>query len=314
MSDSFDWNVLRSFLAVARLGRLTTAAQQLRVDHSTLGRRIKALEASLGAQLFRRSVSGYALTTQGERLLAAAESMESTALTMLRDVGDASLPLAGTVRIGAPDGFGTQFLAPRLGRICDRHPALEVQLLTLPRLVSPTKREADMAIVLAQPSEGRLHARKLTDYELGLYASSEYLATHAPLHQLEDLKKHRLVGYIEDLIYAPELDYLTLLSPMLRPSLTCSNLVAQMEAAVAGVGLCILPCFMAVRQPGLRRALAGEVALTRSFWLIVHSSLRELPRVRVTADFIADEVKAVQELFLPRNGGASPSARTSGNL
>jgi len=301
MVESFDWDALQSFLAVARAGRLTVAAKLLRIDHSTLSRRIAGLEAALRVQLFTRTVSGYALTQQGERLLAAARAMEGVALTVLTEVGDASLQLAGSVRIGAPDGFGTQFLAPRLGALCQQHPALEVQLLTMPRLFSLSKREADLAIALAPPAEGRLHARKLSDYELGVYGAASYLDAQPPLRDRDDLAAHRFVGYIEELVYAPELDYLSLIANGLRPGLCSSNLVAQMQATLAGAGLCVLPCFMAEAQPALRRVLAEEVSLIRSFWLLVHTDMRDLARVRVTADFIAEEVRLSRGLFMPRH-------------
>ena len=134
MVDTFDWDALKSFLAVARTGRLTAAAQELGVDHSTLNRRINALEKALAAKLFDRRPNGYALTGQGARLMASAEAMESAAISALREVGNEAQTVGGTVRIGTPDGFGTLFLAPRLGRLADAHPNLAIQLVTQPRL------------------------------------------------------------------------------------------------------------------------------------------------------------------------------------
>jgi DNA-binding transcriptional LysR family regulator len=302
MVDSFDWNALQSFLAVARAGRLTVAARQLGVDHSTLSRRIVALEEALQARLFDRRTNGYTLTSQGERLLESAQAMESVALTVLSEIAGARLQVAGTVRIGAPDGFGTSFLAPRLGRLGAQHPDLVVQLVTMPRLFSLSKREADLAIGLTRPEEGRLHARKLADYELGLYGSRDYLAAHGPVRDEAELQGHRFIGYIEDLIYAPELDYLPLVSREIRPLLTSSNLLAQFSATVAGSGLCVLPCFLADPEPRLGRVLSASVALIRSFWLIVHTDMRDLARVRIAAEFIAQEVRAARGLFLPGLG------------
>ncbi len=194
MVQQFDWNALQSFLAVVRAGRLTAAAKQLGVDHSTLSRRITELERSLQVRLFDRQPSGYTLTPQGEALLDAAQSMETTALGILTGVAGSSLKIAGTVRIGAPDGFGTRFLGPRLGKLGQAHPDLQIQLVTLPRLFSLSKREADIAIGLAPPAEGRLHARKLTNYQLGLYGSHTYLQQHEPILRLTDLKEHRFIG------------------------------------------------------------------------------------------------------------------------
>jgi DNA-binding transcriptional LysR family regulator len=309
MTDRFDWDALQSFLAVVRAGRLTAAAQQLGVNHSTLSRRITGLETALQARLFHRRPAGYSLTVQGERLLEMAQTVENTVMAAMAEIAGSSLRVAGTVRIGATEGFGTIFLAPRLGKLGRAHPDLMIQLVTMPRLLSLSKREADIAIVLARPQEGRLHARKLTDYELGLYASGEYLSGHAPIRDVSDLGRHRFIGYIEDLIYAPELDYLRLVSRDVRPFLTSSNLVAQFRAAAAGFGVCVLPCFMAATEPCLARVLPGAVSLTRSFWLTVHADMRGLARIRITSDFIAREVREARSLFL---SGTSESSVTIG--
>lgn len=299
MVPQFDWNALHSFLAVVRCGRLTAAAKQLGVDHSTLSRRIMDLERTLQVRLFDRQPSGYTLTPQGEALLNSAEAMEATALEVLANVAGSSLKIAGTVRIGAPDGFGTSFLAPRLGKLNLLHPELQIQLVTLPRVFSLSKREADIAIGLALPAEGRLHARKLTDYELGLYGARAYFAQNEPILKISDLGRHRFIGYIEDLIYAPELNYLPLISREIRPSLTCSSLFAQLKATVQGFGLCVLPCFMADAETRLERVLGSKVSLTRSFYIITYSDIRSLARIQVVLDFIVEEALAVRPMFLP---------------
>ena len=297
MDQKFDWNALQSFLSVVRSGRLTVAAKQLGVDHSTLSRRIMDLERTLQVRLFDRQPSGYTLTSQGEALLDSAQKMEATALGILANIAGSRLKIAGTVRIGAPDGFGTHFLAPRLARLGPAHPDLQIQLVTLPRIFSLSKREADIAIGLAPPAEGRLHARKLIDYELGLYGSREYCGLHEAVSSLSCLKRHRFVGYIEDMIYAPELDYLPLISREIRPSFTSSNLLAQFQATIQGFGLCVLPCFMADTDARLNRVLKNDLSLKRSFYMITHSDLRNLARIQVVMDFIANEARASRHIF-----------------
>ncbi len=302
MAD-FNWNDLRYFLAVARAGTLTTAAQRLRADHTTVSRRITALEESLRVTLFERRPSGFALTAQGERLKDTAEAMESAAFLAQSMVADGDSSLSGAVRIGAPDGFGSWFLAPRIHGLCDRYPDLEVQLVAMPRVFSLSKREADIAISLSCPQEGRLYARKLTDYRLGLYATAGYLNAHPPILGRDGLVGHDFVGYIDDLIFAPELDYIETIGKIV-PRIKSSSLVAQLKATLAGAGLCMLPAFIARAEPTLVPVLAGEVAITRSFWLIVHEDMRSLARIAVAADFIADAVRREQALFL---GGAQDS-------
>ena len=300
MDQSFDWDLLQSFLAVARAGKLTTAAKRLRIDHSTLGRRLAALEAALGAKLFERRVSGYTLTPQGDRLLHRAETLESTVLAIQSDVGQGSSRVSGAVRIGAPDGFGTAFLAPVVGRLLAAHPDLDIDLVATPRSFSLSRREADIAIGLSRPAHGRLHARKLTDYELGLYAARAHPALWAGIETAEDIAARPFISYIDDLIFAPELDYVPSISRAISPRLRSSNLIAQLQATAAGAGLCVLPCFLADPDARLVRVLPAEVRITRTFWMIVHSDLRDLARIQVTRAFIAEEVARAVDRFLPK--------------
>lgn len=298
MTDQFDWNLVRSFLAITRTGSMTAAAKRLKIDYSTLSRRITALETSLGAQLFDRRTSGSSLTEAGERLLVMAEQMDQLATSATQSIGNTKLEAAGAVRVGTPDGFGTKFLAARLGELSQRHPDLTIELVAMPREFSLSRREADIAISLAQPSEGRLHSRKLTDYELGLYASQQYVKDNPPITTTADVPSHRFISYIDDLIYAPELEYAHFVSPDLQPAIKSSNLVAQLHSTIAGAGLCVLPCFIAQAEPALVRVLPS-FRLIRTFWLLLHSDLRNTARVRVTADFIAEQVSKAQALFLP---------------
>ena len=296
----FDWNNLRAFLAVARTGRLTAAAAKLKADHATVSRHIGALEASLNARLFDRSPTGYTLTPQGERLLATAEQIEALTLTAASEVRGADLSVSGTVRVGAPEGFGSYFLAPRLAALADLHPDLEIELVAIPGVLSLSKREADIAVALSRPHEGRLLARKLTDYSLSLYGAPSYLDARPPLTTRAEMSGHRFIGYIEDLLYAPELDYMDAPDAEIAVQLRSSNLIAQLRAACAGAGLCVLPDFIAATEPGLVRVLPGQVGLTRSFWLLTHADLKGLARVRAVADFITGAVAEARAVLLPQ--------------
>ncbi|HEY0053129.1 MAG TPA: LysR family transcriptional regulator, partial [Caulobacteraceae bacterium] len=230
----FDWSNLSTFLAVARTGRLTAAARLLGADHTTVARRITALERDLGARLFERRPTGYGLTGHGERLLPRAEAMESLALAAAGDLGGADLAVSGVVRLGAPEGFGSYFLAPRMAAFAEAHPDIELQLVAIPGFLNLSKREADMAVTLSPPREGRLVTRKLTDYELGLYGAPAYLDARPPIETRADLGRQRFIGYIEDLIYAPELDYMEAPDVEIRVRLKSSNLIAQLRATLAG--------------------------------------------------------------------------------
>lgn len=296
--ERFDWDDLRFFLAVARSGRLTAAARRLGADHATVSRRITSLEESLKAKLFERRPQGYALTGHGEQLLAKAESMETEALAIQSEIGGADMALSGTVRIGAPDGFGSTFLASRFAALAKVYPGLELQLIAMPRLLSLSKREADVAITLAPPKEGKVVARKLCDYRLGLYASQDYLDAMPKITAAEDLFAHRVVGYIDDLIFTPELDYLDEVAKGLRAQIQSSSVLAQMNAVAAGAGIGVIHHFMAVDEPRLVPVLPESVSITRSFWLLVHADLKDVARVRAVVDFIVRESKANRALLM----------------
>ncbi len=171
-----DWDNVRVFLAVARASQFVAAARRLGLDHATASRRVAALEAALGAKLFDRRTTGAKLTSAGERFLIAAEQMESAFLHAQAEVSDIDVELSGDIRIGAPDGFSTYYLAAALRDFADRHKALRLQLAPLPQLTPLARRELDIVIGLDKPETGRFVARRLTDYSLGIYASANYLA------------------------------------------------------------------------------------------------------------------------------------------
>lgn len=287
----FDWDHLRSFLAVARCGRLTRAASKMQTDHTTLGRRISCLEESLKTKLFERSPAGYALTADGARLLAIAEQMETLSIDAFNEVGGAIATVEGVVRIAAPDGLASYFLAPRLTTLIKRNRGLRVQIMAGNNDVSLSKREADIVIALRAPSAGRVVARRLIDYDLRLYGSESYLSDLSPIRDVADLGKQHFVGYIGDLVQMPGLNYLSEISRGGNVCLESSNLLVQLKAAICGSGLCVLPAFIASTEPSLRAVLPDEVQLKRSYWMVVHEDHRDTARVKIVADFIADEMK-----------------------
>ncbi len=295
--SAFDWDDLRFFLAVARAGRLTVAARRLDADHTTVSRRISALEHALRTRLFERKPQGYALTEQGERLLAKAESMETQALAVASEIGGSDLALSGTVRIGAPDGLGTYFLAPELGALAEQHPDLTLQIVALPRTFSLSKREADIAITLEQPTEGRLVSRKLTDYRLRLYASKAYLERHGPIEEPTDLTGKTIVSYVPDLLYSPALDYFSGLDKYTSRRYECASVVAQLEAVRAGAGIGVLHDY-AIRDFMGLEVVAPSLSFLRTYWLVMHAEVRSLRRVEEVHSFILSRVKANRGLFL----------------
>ncbi|MCO6187064.1 LysR family transcriptional regulator [Rhizobium sp. L1K21] len=291
-----NWDDVRIFLAVARAGQLLAAARTLGINHATVGRRISALEESLRTQLLIRKTSGCDLTPEGEVFLHAAERMEAEWAAAQANIGQVDASLAGTVRIGAPDGFGVSFLAPRLGALIARHPALKIQLVPVPRAFSVSQREADIAITLERPEQGRLVSSKLTDYSLGLYASRGYLEKNGVPDTVEALTSHRMIGYVEDLLFTASLNFTNEVMRGLEASFEISSATGQTEAVRSGAGIGILHTYIARQHPELQQVLP-DVKIRRAYWIVFHESARNLARVRATAEFLQEIVNEERGIF-----------------
>ena len=293
-----EWDRVRIFLAVARSGQMLAAAKSLGLNHATVGRQITALEEELQTKLLERHVNGCTLTAAGEAMLAAAEKVESELLQFESGLSGNIGTIRGTVRVGAPDGLGNYFLAPRLAELSARHSDLLIQLVPLPRSFSLSRREADIVITLDRPAQGNLIIQKLTDYTLSLYASQDYLAINPPISGPEDLRQHLFVTYVDDLIYTPALDYGRELAASMPRRFECGSVVGQMEAVRAGNGVAILHDYVALQVPNLKRVLP-ELQFTRSYWLISHPDTHRSYRVSEVRRHIAEAVGAYRDKFCP---------------
>ncbi|MBB2903793.1 LysR family transcriptional regulator [Agrobacterium pusense] len=292
-----NWDDVRLFLSVARSGQFLSAARKLGVNHATLSRRVSALEAAIGTQLFLRSTNGCELTEEGQRLLASAERMETEMLNAQANLGRVDTAVAGTVRIGAPDGLGVSFLAPRLGRLTARYPDLKIQLVPVPRSFSLSQREADIAITIERPEQGRLMFSKLTDYSLGLYASANYLADYGTPDDVEALKRHRRIGYVEDLIFSPSLNFTGEIMREWDAAFEISSATGQTEAVRSGAGIGILHNYIAGQYPELIRIIP-HLTISRSYWTAYHESARQLVRVRTVVNFLQELVAEERRIFI----------------
>lgn len=306
-----DWDDLRIFLAVARAESLSGAGRRLGLDASTMGRRIARLEAATGSTLFLKTPQGYALTEEGARLMAPAEAAEQ-AVTAAAEATRHEAGIAGQLRIGAPDGCAN-YLLPQIARqLCDAHPGLEVQIVALPRVFNLSKREADMAIGVSPPETGRLVVQRLADYRLHLAAHRDYLAASPPLTSRADLRHHRLIGYIPDLIFDRELDYLAE-TGVEAASITSNSVSVQMQTIRAGAGLGIVHDFAIPFTPGVVPVLTDEISLTRSFWLLRHADDRASRRLTLLAEALAQafrrEVARLEALVWSGRPSAGLTAR-----
>lgn len=285
------------FLAVAEQSRLQNAGRALGVDPATVGRRITALESSIGARLFDRSAQGYALTEAGRALLVHAEAVEAQLSAAAAELGGRPDRLSGTVRIGAPDGVSNYLLVEACDVLSRANPDLQVQVVALPRIFSLSKREADLAISVSPPSAGRLTVRKIADYGLHLYAATKLIDTIGAVRDLVDLKDLRGISYISDMIFDRELDYYTLLGRESEPSLTSNSLMVQLHWCRKGAGICILPDFVAREHADLVAVLPEEIRLRRSFYLVRHQDDARVVRINRMADFVVEHMQAALEEY-----------------
>lgn len=293
-----DWDNLRFFLELSRTRKLTAAARRLEVDHTTVSRRIQALEKSLGTQLFVRSTTGYCLTEAGRALLVQAEAMESACSAIEQARTDQTENLSGQVRIGVTEGYGSVMLASQLAELTRLYPTLRVDLLAVPRMVQLSRREADIVITLERPERGPFIITKLTDYVLKLYASPSYLEQHPLICSRNDLREHTFVSYIEDLLYSKELLYLDEIGKPLHIGLRSTSILVQQQAAAAGAGIAILPFFSADRDARLQCVLGEQIKFTRTFWMLMPMELKDIVRMKTTWNFLREKAMASQTILM----------------
>ena len=294
-----NWDDMRFFLEVARARTASGAARRLGVDYTTVARRIRALEQSLGATLFEKSrTAGFVLTVEGQRLVGHAETLESTLLVACEQVFGTTAGLAGHVRIGCTEAFGACFITAQMSHFLEHYPNISADILPVPHFVNLSRREADIAITLERPERGPYVCSRLCDYRLRVYATPEYLANHPPIGCREDLAGHPFVTYVEDLAFSFKLLYLNDLMLGARSRLRSTSVVAQYHAALEGRALAILPCFLAGPDPRLCEVLPDQVEVTRQFWMYYCEDLRNLKRITLVADYLRTCAKLNRPLLM----------------
>jgi len=280
-----EWSDYRYFLAVARAGSLSAAARRLRVDQSTVGRRLAALEAHVGARLFDRTPEGYALTAEGESVRAEVEQLEHGFLAVERRLAGGDARLAGTVRLATTETFATGFLIPHLGRLRAEHPALALELVLGNQLVDLARREADLALRLgAPPKQPNLIARRIGSGGFALYAAPRYLARHGTPQLRGGLRGHAIVAYGGELANAPLGRWLADHAPDAEVVVRANTVDAVHAAVIAGLGLGVLPCML---QDKLDRVGGGSPLGSAPIWTIVHEDLARNARVRAVLGFVS---------------------------
>jgi DNA-binding transcriptional LysR family regulator len=282
---------LRYLVAVANTGRLVAAATALGVDHSTVSRRIKALERVLRVRLLERSSDGWELTEAGRAVAEHARPIQHAVEQAALAAGGARADtLAGTIRVTAPDGFGVAFVVPALTEVRRRHPDLNVELITATRELRLYQSGFDLAIAVGKPMETKMFTELLTDYTLELYASEAYLETRAEPATVDELRGHPLIFYVDSLLQVGDLD-LTRYLPHVPARFASTNIFAQLEATRQGAGIGLLPKYIALRAPELRRVCRSIDPLWLSFSLAVRRDSFSRPNVQVVREAIHHQVR-----------------------
>lgn len=278
------WDDMKLFLAVARRKKLSAAARDLKLDITTVSRRVKRLEDNLGQTLFERLRSGHSLTANGEDLLVVAEQIETNFDTIHRSKSSATNTPSGTIRVSVAEGFGAELLAPILGRFCNQYPNIEIDLVSGSGFLSLSKREADVAIGLSRSKSKHIQSELLRSYRLHLYGEATYIDKNPHIGSLEDLSSHTLIDYVDDLIFSEELKYFEKQLPDHRPKIRTTSIMAQMKLVKTGAGIAILPDFIALKK--MRKILPSKLSLERQFWFSCHQSVAPLVKIKTFKRFV----------------------------
>ena len=284
----FNWNDLNSFLTLSRSSKLINASKKLKVESTTIARRIARLEDNLKCQLFYKSPKGYSLTENGLRLLRYAEEVESQIYSISESFIGINPDIKGKVRISVGEGLGVEVLTKYLGGFYEKYPEIEIELLADTRLRSLSNRETDILIALSRPKKGRLKSWKLCDYYVKLYGSNYYLENNVEINEIKDLTKHKFVNYADEFIEFPELNYLQEINNNPHIVFSSNSLRSQLLAVKNGIGIGLLNSFVAYKEKDLRVILPKEINIKREYWIVIHENNFHLRRIKVVADFITN--------------------------
>lgn len=287
-----NWDDLRFLVAVAREKTVAAASHRLGVDQTTVARRLRALEESLGAVLFERSDGRWRLTAFGRRAVERAAHIEEDVAGILRSADCESQVVSGVVRLTSPPTTHSEYLVHRLPELYDRHPDLVIDLVDSDANLDITRHEADVAIRAARPESGGFIIRRLAVTGYAVYESARPDVVTG---------QDDWVAYGEDLAHVPEMRWLEGHIGVGRIRLRDSGLRTLCGAIASGIGRGILPCLLGDTHPELRRSTPGDRVVSRDLWLLIHRESRGSARVAVVADWLVERFTADAHLF---DGGA----------
>ena len=302
-----NWDDIKIFLEVARAERLSTAAKRLTMDASTVSRRLHKLEESIGTKLFDRTQEGHVLTADGKMLLNSACKMEQDAQHALSNIHNNNEENCGLVRIGVTEALGNFFVSPNLLSLQQQHPNIDVHLLLFSRYVKISRNEADIAIAVERPKSTSMIVSKLCDYKLQLYVHQDYLYKNLDKHRqgiaLDELAKHKWVTYVDNLLFTDQLSYVKELNQYLdgelKANFSSTSIISQYFAIKSGLGIGILPCFLADQDKNLIKLHSQKISISRSFWLVTHPESKRLSHVNTVWQYLKQLVLQHADLLNP---------------
>jgi DNA-binding transcriptional LysR family regulator len=295
-----NWDDIKLFLEVARSERLSIAAKRLMIDASTLSRRLHKLEESLTTKLFERTVDGHVLTLDGTKLLQYARRMELDAEQAFVNIKEHKSLNSGRVRIGVTEAFGSFFIAPHLTDLKQAFPNIQIELLHFARDVKISRNEADIAIAVEKPKSTSTIIAKLCDYQLQLYGHASYLKDLKDPVTINQLSNYQWVSYVDNLLFTEQLSYLKELDADIEPSFQSTSITSQYSAIKSGLGIGILPCFLAEQDASLVKLCASEVKLVRSFYLVTHPESKRLSQVETVWQYLKELALQKKNLLMPK--------------
>ena len=298
-SRLLDWDDLRFFLAVTRLGNLSAAARELRVSQPTVGRRLASLEANLGVRLLNRTPDGYVLTLAGTDVRARAERLEIEAQSLERTVGGRDTRLSGVVRVTCAETMAAHVLAPCFASLHRQHLDIVVELIPDPRELSLSMREAELSVRLTQPLQHDLVVRRIGSLAFGLYANADYIERHGDVDFEAGCSGHKIIGQLNDVENTPQFGWLSDLTPRAQLAFQTSSHEAAVSAALHGGGLACLARFRADREEALVSIPSPVPAPSTGIWLVVHKDNRDTSRIRVVMNHIAETMRDLRAMLMP---------------
>lgn len=296
-----NWDDIKLFLEVARSERLSIAAKRLMIDASTLSRRLHKLEESLVTKLFERTVDGHVLTQDGTKLLAFARRMELDAVQAFEEIKEHKYLNSGRVRIGVTEAFGSFFISPHLTQLKKEFPNIQIELVHFARDVKISRNEADIAIAVEKPKSTSTIITKLCDYQLQLYGHASYLQQAQREVNVNNLSQHQWVSYVDNLLFTEQLSYLKELSTDIKPSFQSTSIISQYSAIKSGLGIGILPCFLAEQDASLVTLCSNEIKIVRSFYLVTHPESKRLSQVETVWQYLKVLAQQKKQLLMPNN-------------